>query len=72
MTRARAVRLKRIALAVTLVGSVSLWLLDLTQQREWRGSLFVLDATLAIAVTVAFWTVVVLTLKLRAPEWPTA
>jgi hypothetical protein len=56
---------------VTLVGSAFMWLLDLTQRGEWRGLFFALGAALALAVTVAFWTAVVLTFKLRSPNWPT-
>lgn len=70
MTRENAVRLQKAALIVALVGSACLWLIDLTNNGEWRGLFFGAGVSLVLAVTVSFWTIVVLGLKLRSRDWP--
>ena len=70
MTRASAERLRRVAIVTTFILSAAAWSTELFKVDVRNSGLMWLVLVGIPILTIAFWTAMCLTIKLRNPVWP--
>jgi hypothetical protein len=65
MTQERMVKLRRLAVVMTAIASVTLWIVDLTKMPVQAGLPVWLLRAAVILCVASFWTAVILTFRIQ-------